>query len=247
MIDGPRVIVALDYASAADALALSDRLDPAQCRVKIGKELFTAAGPSLAETLAGRGFGVFLDLKYHDIPNTVAAACRAAADLGVWMLNVHALGGPAMLEAARDAVAGRSRPPLLIGVTVLTSMAGADLRAVGIDATPADMVLRLAQLVRRCGLDGVVCSAQEAAALRMSVVAMTAPAVECLLVMSRVSETLLAVLDSQRSPEAETKRDEALQQESAVARSADDDLVTERAFRNLQRGPAQPRCDAARP
>jgi orotidine-5'-phosphate decarboxylase len=168
-MSAPVVIVALDFGCADDAIALVERLDPRDCRLKVGKELFTAAGPALVERFVRAGFAVFLDLKYHDIPNTVAAACRAAADLGAWMLNVHALGGPAMLEAARDALAGRSRPPLLIGVTILTSMAEADLRAVGIDATPADMVLRLAELVRRCGLDGVVCSAQEAAALRKNI------------------------------------------------------------------------------
>lgn len=160
------VIVALDYASAAEAMALAQRLDPARCRVKVGKELFTAAGPALVRDLVQAGFDVFLDLKYHDIPNTVASACRCAADLGVWMLNVHALGGRAMMRAAREALAAVSRPPLLIGVTVLTSMEAADLREVGVDAAPADMVLRLAQLVHDCGLDGVVCSAREAQLLR---------------------------------------------------------------------------------
>jgi orotidine-5'-phosphate decarboxylase len=160
------VIVALDYANAADAMALAGRLDPSRCRVKVGKELFTAAGPALVERLVRAGFEVFLDLKYHDIPNTVASACRAAAGLGVWMLNVHALGGRAMLEAARDALGGGAQRPLLIGVTVLTSMGQADLHEVGLDAEPAQLVLRLAGLAHGCGLDGVVCSAQEAHALR---------------------------------------------------------------------------------
>jgi orotidine-5'-phosphate decarboxylase len=163
---GPRVIVALDYADATSALALARRLDPARCRLKIGKELFTAAGPALVEQLAAGGFGVFLDLKYHDIPSTVAAACRAASQLGVWMLNVHALGGHAMLVAAREAVAAAATPPKLIAVTVLTSMGQDDLSAVGISGTPEAAVLRLAALARAAGLDGVVCSAREARALR---------------------------------------------------------------------------------
>lgn len=162
----PRVIVALDFAEAKSALALVDRLDPTLCRVKIGKELFTAAGPGLVREVAGRGFGVFLDLKYHDIPNTVAAACRAAAALGVWMLNVHALGGRAMLSAAREALAHEKRPPILIAVTVLTSLSANDLADVGISGGMAEAGLRLARLARTCGLDGVVCSAQEAAAFR---------------------------------------------------------------------------------
>ena len=166
MTHGPRVIVALDYAEAAGALALADRLQPLQCRVKIGKELFTAAGPALVETLVRRGFGVFLDLKYHDIPNTVASACRAAAALGVWMLNVHALGGGAMMRAARDAVASCATRPQLVAVTLLTSMGDDDLAQLGISGRAPDVVLRLAQLARDCGLDGVVASAQEAALLR---------------------------------------------------------------------------------
>src|SRR5690606_7030837 len=165
-MSAPVVIVALDFARAADAIALVERLDPGACRLKVGKDLFTAAGPALVERFARAGFEIFLDLKFHDIPSTVAAACLAAADLGVWMLDVHALGGAAMLEAARDALAGRPQRPLLVGVSILTSMGGADLHAVGIDATPAEMVLRLAGLIHRCGLDGVVCSAQEVAALR---------------------------------------------------------------------------------
>jgi orotidine-5'-phosphate decarboxylase len=160
------VIVALDFGDPRDASALVDRLDPGQCRLKVGKELFTAAGPAFVQGLVRAGFEVFLDLKYHDIPNTVASACRRAADLGVWMLNVHALGGRAMLQAARDALAAVGTPPLLIGVTVLTSMGEADLREMGIAQTPAQLVLRLAGLVHECGLDGVVCSAREAAALR---------------------------------------------------------------------------------
>jgi len=162
----PRVIVALDYPDAAGALALAARLDPRMCRLKVGKELFTAAGPVLVETLVQRGFGVFLDLKYHDIPNTVASACRAAAALGVWMVNVHALGGRAMMQAAREALAGTRAPPRLIAVTVLTSMEAPDLAEIGLGGSPREHVLRLALLTRSCGLDGVVCSAQEAPELR---------------------------------------------------------------------------------
>ena len=161
-----KIIVALDYADAASALALVARLDPALCRLKVGKELFTVAGPELVRTLVARGFEVFLDLKFHDIPNTVAAACRAAAGLGVWMVNVHASGGRRMMTAAQEALADLPKPPLLIAVTVLTSMSAEDLRDVGVADAPADQVLRLARLTQACKLDGVVCSAQEAAMLR---------------------------------------------------------------------------------
>ncbi len=162
----PRVIVALDYASAAEALAMAGRLDPAQCRVKVGKELFTAAGPALVDGLVQRGFSVFLDLKFHDIPNTVAAACKAAAGLGVWMINVHAGGGRAMLQAAREALSGADHAPKLIAVTVLTSLGAEDLREVGYAELPSVLAERLARLAADSGMDGVVCSAQEAPALR---------------------------------------------------------------------------------
>ncbi|MFN9489399.1 MAG: orotidine-5'-phosphate decarboxylase [Betaproteobacteria bacterium] len=165
-LHNPRVIVALDYASAEPALALAARLDPKACRVKVGKELFTVAGPSLVTQLAARGFDVFLDLKYHDIPNTVAAACKAAAGLGAWMINVHASGGSAMMRAAREALAVTSKPPLLIAVTVLTSMGDEDLREIGQRESAPQLVERLARLTQASGLDGVVCSAQEAALLR---------------------------------------------------------------------------------
>ena len=166
-----KIIVALDYPDAQAALALAARLDPAACKVKVGKELFTASGPALVRELVGRGFQVFLDLKFHDIPNTVAAACRAAARLGVWMVNVHALGGEAMLKAARVAIDAApvdvdGRRPLLSAVTMLTSMSDQDLAALGLSGTVTDNVLRLAQLSQRCGLDGVVCSGQEASLLR---------------------------------------------------------------------------------
>lgn len=165
-MNDPKIIVALDYPEAAPALALAGRLQPGLCRLKVGKELFTAAGPALLEQLMRRGFEIFLDLKFHDIPNTTAQACKAAAGLGVWMVNVHALGGRKMLEAAREAIAQSAHQPKLIAVTLLTSMAQDDLAGIGIDATPAEMVLRLATLARDSGLDGVVCSAQEAALLR---------------------------------------------------------------------------------
>jgi len=165
-VNPTKIIVALDYADAASALALVARLDPALCRLKVGKELFTVAGPDLVRTLVARGFEVFLDLKFHDIPNTVAAACRAAAGLGVWMVNVHASGGRRMMTAAQEALADLPKPPLLIAVTVLTSMSAEDLREVGVADAPADQVLRLARLTQACKLDGVVCSAQEAAMLR---------------------------------------------------------------------------------
>jgi len=162
----PKIIIALDYPAAAPALALAERLQPELCRLKVGKELFTACGPALLEQLMRRGFEIFLDLKFHDIPNTTAQACKAAASLGVWMVNVHALGGRKMLEAAREVIAHSAQQPKLIAVTMLTSMAQEDLADIGIDATPAEMVLRLAKLAQDSGLDGVVCSAQEAALLR---------------------------------------------------------------------------------
>lgn len=160
------VIVALDYPAAEPALALAEHLDPALCRLKVGKELFTRCGPSLVETLHARGFEVFLDLKFHDIPNTVAGAVRAAAELGVWMVNVHAGGGRRMMEAARDALSSFAQPPLLIAVTVLTSMAEEDLRELGYTESAEQRVLRLAALAASSGMDGVVCSAIEAAPLR---------------------------------------------------------------------------------
>lgn len=165
-MDNRSVIVALDAGEEAAALALAARLDPKLCRVKVGKELFVAAGPSVVARLQERGFEVFLDLKFHDIPNTVAGACRSAARLGVWMLNVHASGGAAMMRAAREAVAGAARPPLLIGVTILTSLGDADLAHLGFAGTAEENVVRLARLARASGLDGVVCSAREAPALR---------------------------------------------------------------------------------
>lgn len=163
-IDKP-VIVALDFPDAGKALALADRLDPALCRVKVGKELFTRAGPELVRQLSNAGFDVFLDLKYHDIPNTVAGAVAAAADLGVWMVNVHASGGRAMMEAARNALPDNSET-LLIAVTVLTSMGPEELAEINVPVTPDQQVLALASLTRDSGLHGVVCSAKETLLLR---------------------------------------------------------------------------------
>ena len=160
------VIVALDFANEADTLAFVRRLSPDLCRLKIGKELFTATGRRLAEALINQGFQLFLDLKYHDIPNTVAAACRVAADMGVWMVDMHTAGGRRMMEAAAEAVANHRQRPLLIGVTILTSMEQADLNELGLTAPIADWASRWAALAQQSGLDGVVCSPHEAATLR---------------------------------------------------------------------------------
>lgn len=165
-VAGPRVIVALDFPAASEALVFAARVTPQQCRLKVGFELFTSSGPTLVETLVQKGFDVFLDLKYHDIPSTVAGACAAAARLGVWMINVHALGGRRMLGAAREALDKSTHRPLLVGVTVLTSHGASDLDEIGLHTDPATQVLRLAQLVQDAGLDGVVCSAQEAPRLQ---------------------------------------------------------------------------------
>ena len=162
----PRVIVALDFPAAGPALALVGQLRPQDCRIKIGKELFTAAGPDLVRRIADAGFEIFLDLKFHDIPHTVAQACAAAARLGVWMMNVHALGGSAMLRAAREALQNEPNPPKLIAVTVLTSFAERDLSLIGFTHGVDAMVSRLAQNAAEAGLDGVVCSAREAGILR---------------------------------------------------------------------------------
>jgi orotidine-5'-phosphate decarboxylase len=159
--------VALDYESAPQALAMAQQLDPNRCRLKVGKELFTAAGPQLVEQLQQQDFEVFLDLKFHDIPNTVAKAVLAAARMGVWMVNVHASGGAEMMQTTQAALRAKGgHQPLLIAVTVLTSMDAAGLKATGIDQTPAQRVLSLAHLSQNSGFDGVVCSAQESAMLK---------------------------------------------------------------------------------
>lgn len=166
--DKKRILVALDYPAAQPALQMAAQLDPSRCRVKVGKELFTRAGPAIVEQLQAQGFDVFLDLKFHDIPNTTAKAVRAAAELGVWMVNVHASGGRRMMEMARDELAKvqQAQKTLLIAVTVLTSMERSDLAEIGLDIDPLEHVKRLAVLTESCGLDGVVCSAQEVAPLR---------------------------------------------------------------------------------
>ncbi len=161
------IIVALDFPSERETMQLVEQLEPSLCRLKVGKELFTRCGPALVKQLVDRNFDVFLDLKYHDIPNTVAKACAAAADLGVWMLNVHALGGEKMMAAARQELRADGSP-LLIAVTWLTSSGQAELDALGLKTTPQQMVARLAQMTKNAGLDGVVCSAQEAPILRQA-------------------------------------------------------------------------------
>lgn len=164
-----KVIVALDFDDLSIANSFVDRVSPETCRLKVGKEMFTYFGPTFVSSLVDRGFDVFLDLKFHDIPNTVAKACKAAANLGVWMLNVHAAGGPKMMEAARNAIDGLgNEKPTLISVTMLTSMDKAQASMIGIECSLEQQVLRLAQLTKDSGLDGVVCSAQEANALKMA-------------------------------------------------------------------------------
>lgn len=161
-MNNSRIVVSLDFPNGKQALELCQKLDPTQCKLKIGKELFTREGPVLVERFINIGFDVFLDLKYHDIPNTVASACRVAAELGVWMLNVHACGGRIMLETACEALDKSTHKPLLIAVTVLTSMTDSDLRKIGISNSVDKQVMLLAKLTKSSGLDGVVCSAKEA-------------------------------------------------------------------------------------
>lgn len=161
------IVVALDFPSTEQALALAQRLNPEQCRLKVGKELFTRSGPQVIEGLHALGFEVFLDLKFHDIPNTTAMAVKAAAELGVWMVNVHCSGGLRMMQACREVLDQQQGfKPLLIGVTVLTSMEQTDLAGIGLEVTPAQQVARLAALAEQAGLDGLVCSAQEARMLK---------------------------------------------------------------------------------
>ncbi len=160
------VIVALDFDNQQAALSLADQLDPSQCRLKVGKELFTAAGPELVKALVARDFDVFLDLKFYDIPNTVAKAVKASADLGVWMANVHASGGSRMMSAAKQALDEQGSEMQLIAVTVLTSMDDTDLLETGVQRSPSEQVMHLAKLTQKSGLQGVVCSAQEASALK---------------------------------------------------------------------------------
>jgi orotidine-5'-phosphate decarboxylase len=168
-MNDPKIIVALDFPDSKQALEFSRKTSPDQCRLKIGKELFTSCGPALVEQLVNSGYDIFLDLKFHDIPNTVQKAASAAARLGVWMLNVHALGGSAMMQAAREGVEIVAQRPFLIAVTVLTSLSSQDLKDIGIDRSVPDLVDQLARNALASGLDGVVCSAEEAPALRRSI------------------------------------------------------------------------------
>ncbi len=165
----PKVIVALDFDNKETALQLVEKLEPTQCKLKVGKEMFTLFGPEFVKVLVGKGFDIFLDLKFHDIPNTVAKACKAAAELGVWMVNVHASGGLEMMQKAKQAISQSNNPKTkLIAVTVLTSMDAAQLEQVVPGTDPVEHVNKLASLTYQAGLDGVVCSAQEAASLRES-------------------------------------------------------------------------------
>ncbi len=165
-MNDPRIILSLDYPDQEQALNLVKKIDPSRCRLKIGKELFTSAGPALVENLFARGFDVFLDLKFHDIPTTTAKACCASASLGVWMVNVHATGGQRMLAMVREEIDKRQHKPLLIAVTVLTSLNETDLVAIGINYSVTEQVINLARLAKENGLDGVVCSGQEVGILR---------------------------------------------------------------------------------
>ncbi len=165
----PKILIALDFSTPDQVMAFIEPLSPDECRLKVGKELFTSCGPELVKAIIGKGFDVFLDMKYHDIPNTVAGAVRAAAEMGVWMVNVHAVGGSRMMQAAKDSLSDFSgRKPLLIAVTVLTSMSPEDLAETGVSATPEKQVLHLATLAKKSGMDGVVCSAQEAIMLKQN-------------------------------------------------------------------------------
>ncbi|NLD13900.1 MAG: orotidine-5'-phosphate decarboxylase [Gammaproteobacteria bacterium] len=161
------IVVALDFPGFEQAMAMARQLNPQDCRVKVGKELFTRCGPQVVDALHQLGFEVFLDLKFHDIPNTTAMAVKAAAEMGVWMVNVHCSGGLKMMAACREVLEQHpGAKPLLIGVTVLTSMEQGDLAGIGLDVAPQEQVLRLAGLAEQAGLDGLVCSAQEAQALK---------------------------------------------------------------------------------
>jgi orotidine-5'-phosphate decarboxylase len=159
--DQSPIVVALDYPTPKQAIEMAKQLDPSKCRGKVGKELFTASGPAVVEQLHKMDFDVFLDLKFHDIPNTCAGAVAAAAELGVWMVNVHASGGERMMNAAAEAIVNKNNKPILIAVTVLTSMEQSDLEGIGLDISPRQQVERLAKLAKQSGMDGVVSSAQE--------------------------------------------------------------------------------------
>ncbi|MCK5896660.1 MAG: orotidine-5'-phosphate decarboxylase [Cocleimonas sp.] len=165
-----RLIVALDFSTREKALHFVSQLSPNDCKLKVGFELFVSTGPKLVEQLTQQGFDIFLDLKFHDIPNTVASVCKAAAKLNVWMMNVHAVGGLEMMSAARNALSNTSinPPPKLIAVSVLTSMSSEQLQQTGVKASAKDQVVHLSKLAQQAGLDGMVCSAQEATILRQA-------------------------------------------------------------------------------
>jgi orotidine-5'-phosphate decarboxylase len=156
-----KILVALDYDNEFEALAFVEKVTPDMCRLKVGKELFCATGKYFVEKLVAKGFDVFLDMKFYDIPNTVASVLKVVADMGIWMVNVHTSGGERMMSAASEALSSHSKRPLLIGVTVLTSMNAEDLKAMGVLLTPQEQVIKLATLAKQSGLDGVVCSANE--------------------------------------------------------------------------------------
>ncbi len=200
-----KLIIALDYADIKPALALVEQLDPMQCALKVGLEMYTRFGSSWVKTLTEKGFKVFLDLKFHDIPNTVAQACKAAADLGVWMINVHTLGGVSMLAAAKCALDAYTHPPLLMGVTVLTSIHERELLALGITASLEETVVRLATRACDAGLDGVVCAAS-----------MTA------MIKKQCGEKFLAVTPGIRLPEDEVHdQQQVLTPQRAIAAGSD--------------------------
>lgn len=163
-----KVIVALDFNNLTEVMAFVQQIKPSECRLKVGKELFTAYGPQIIRELQALGFEIFLDLKFHDIPNTVYKAIRVAADLGVWMVNVHASGGREMLTKARQAIEDSQHKPLLIAVTILTSLSESAVAEIGYQHSLVEQTLHLARLSYECGLDGVVCSAHEAAAIKLA-------------------------------------------------------------------------------
>ncbi len=163
-----KVIVALDFNNLTEVMEFVQQIKPSECRLKVGKELFTAYGPQIIRELQALGFEIFLDLKFHDIPNTVYKAIRVASDLGVWMVNVHASGGREMLTKARQAIEDSQHKPLLIAVTILTSLSESAVAEIGYQHSLVEQTLHLARLSYECGLDGVVCSAHEAAAIKLA-------------------------------------------------------------------------------
>ena len=164
-----KIILALDFDSESETLNFIERLDPKLCKLKIGKQLFVREGPKIVTSMIDRGFDVFLDLKFHDIPNTTVKACEAAADMGCWMVNIHAFGGRIMMEAVANSFARLKAPPLLVSVTVLTSFDGQEISRIGLNKTLDNQVELLAKLSYDSGIDGVVCSALEIGKIKKSV------------------------------------------------------------------------------